>query len=82
MAPMPALAWPSLLVGLGHVLGSSMKAAVGFASVHTGVPAVVVAATALVVSYRLFRRALRFAVEMTIAMTIVLVATKMGWLTF
>ncbi len=79
---MPTLAWPSLLTGLGHVLGGSMKTAVGFASTHTGLPAVVVASTALVVSWRMFRRALRLAVEMTIAMTVVLVATKLGWINF
>lgn len=79
---MPALTWPSLLQGLGHVMGGSIKTAVGFASAHTGVPAVVVASTALVVSWRMFRRALRLAVEMTIAMTIVLFATKMGWISF
>jgi hypothetical protein len=45
---------------------------------HTGVPVVIVAAAALVLSFRLARRAARLAVEMTVALALVLVATKMG----
>lgn len=66
----------------GQGLLSAGKTAVAYASRHTGVPAVVVAAGALVVSYRIFRRAVRLAVELAIALTVVLVATKMGWIHF
>jgi len=49
-------------------------------SQHTGIPVVVVAAAALVISFRLARRAARLAVEMGVALGLILVATKMGWI--
>ena len=79
---MLAPSWTTLLFGVGHVASAPVKTAVAYASQHTGVPAVVVAAMALVVSYRMFRRALRLAVELTLALTVVLVATKLGWIAF
>lgn len=76
-------AWPLPLVfAWSHSATQALKTAVTFAALHTGVPTVVVAAGALVVSYRFFKRAVRVAIEMTIAMTIVLIATKMGWIGF
>jgi hypothetical protein len=65
-----------------HAQTSAFGHAVHYASRHTGVPAVVVASIALVAGYRLLRRTVRFAVQLTIAMTIVLVAVYFGWLTF
>jgi hypothetical protein len=47
---------------------------------HTGIPVVVVAAAALVISFRMARRAARLAVEMGVALGLILVATKMGWI--
>ncbi|HSQ65485.1 MAG TPA: hypothetical protein VLM85_19835 [Polyangiaceae bacterium] len=61
---------------------TAFRHAVHYASVHTGVPAVVVASVALVAGYHLLRRTVRFAVQLTIAMTIVLLATYFGWLSF
>lgn len=61
---------------------TAFRHAVHYASIHTGVPAVVVASVALVAGYRLLRRTVRFAVQLTIAMTIVLLATYFGWLSF
>ena len=60
---------------LGH-LGSALR----WGSQHTGLPVVVVAAIALVVSWRIFRRSLRFVVEVTIAVALLLVATSIGWI--
>lgn len=47
---------------------------------HSGLPLIVVAAIALVVSWRIFRRSLRFAVEVVIAVALLLVATRIGWI--
>jgi hypothetical protein len=61
---------------------TAFRQAVHYASLHSGLPAVVVASLALVAGYRLLRRTIRFAVQLTIAMTIVLAATYFGWLSF
>jgi hypothetical protein len=63
-------------------LMTAFRHAVHYASIHTGVPAVILASVALVAGYRLLRRTMRFAVQLTIAMTIVLTATYFGWLSF
>jgi hypothetical protein len=41
---------------------------------------VVVAALALVISFRLAKRAARLAVEVVVATTLLLVATRLGWI--
>jgi hypothetical protein len=41
---------------------------------------VVVAALALVISFRIARRAARLAVEVVVATTVLLVATHLGWI--
>ncbi|CAN5326151.1 hypothetical protein BH09MYX1_BH09MYX1_41390 [soil metagenome] len=61
---------------------SAFRMAVRYSSDHSGVPAVVVASVALVASWRMFKRTLRFAVELAIAMTVVITATELGWLRF
>ena len=60
---------------LGH-LGAALR----WGSLHTGLPVILVAAIALVVSWRIFRRSVRFAVEVTIAVALLLVATHIGWI--
>jgi hypothetical protein len=47
---------------------------------HTGVPVAVLAAVGLVLSFRLVRRASRLAVEFAIALTLVVFATRLGWI--
>lgn len=47
---------------------------------HSGLPVILVAAIVLVVSWRVFRRSLRFVVEVTIAVALLLVATRIGWI--
>ena len=72
----------SSLLSEGPATIQALKTAVGYASKHTGVPAVVVTAGALVASYRIFRRSVRLAVELALAMTVVLVASRLGWIRF
>jgi hypothetical protein len=47
---------------------------------HTGVPVLFVAAAALVVSWRLARRAARLTIEFAVALVVVTAATKFGWI--
>ena len=59
---------------------ASLSKGLHVVSQHTGLPVVVVAAAALVVSFRLARRGARLAMEMTVALGLVLVASKLGWI--
>jgi hypothetical protein len=47
---------------------------------HTGVPVLVLAAIALVVSYRLVKSSTRLVVEVLVVLMLLVVATKLGWL--
>jgi hypothetical protein len=82
LAMAPEAHLPASVVAAWHSCAGFLKAGVQYSSAHTGVPAVVVAAAMLVLSWRLFKRALRFAVELAAAIALVLFATQMGWITF
>lgn len=59
-----------------------VRAGLRWASHHTGMPLIVVSAVALVISWRLFGRAVRFAFEVALAVGLLAVATKLGWVTW
>lgn len=63
-------------------LGQALRAAVRWGAHHTGLPTILVAAIAFVVSWRLFRRSLRFVVEVVVAVALLAVATRFGWITW
>jgi hypothetical protein len=67
------LPWPP-------ALGQGMRAALRWGAGHTGLPVVVFAGIAIVLSWHLFRRTLRLAVEVVIAVAVLLVATRLGWI--
>jgi hypothetical protein len=71
--PQRMLAWAS---PAQHGLREALR----WGSHHSGLPVVVVAALALVLSYRLAKRAARLAVEVVVATTLLLVATRLGWI--
>jgi hypothetical protein len=65
------------------LLGAA-KAAFRYVSVHTGLPALVVAAIAVVVGYKILKRTARFAIEVTVislALAALLdrFAVELGW---
>ena len=47
---------------------------------HTGLPIVLVAAVALVLSWRMLRRTLPMLIEVAFAVALLVVATRFGWL--
>lgn len=49
---------------------------------HTGVPAVVIAGVALVVSFRLAKKTARFFLEISVVVALLLVATHLRWITW
>jgi hypothetical protein len=69
------LAWATLL-------GGSVRTWLEWASHHTGLPVIVVAAIVLVASWHAFKRTLRFAIEVALAVAVLLVATRLGLLSW
>jgi hypothetical protein len=73
---------PSRMLAWASPLGPAMRASLGWASQHTGLPVILVAAIAVVVSWRVFKRSVRFAVEVVAVVALLLVATRLGWITW
>ncbi len=71
---------PQRLLGWAPSIGLPTKAALHWASEHTGLPVILVAAIALVSSFRLFRRTLRFAIEVVVCVALLAFATTLGWI--
>lgn len=72
------------LVWLAAIPWKSMENAVRFAvrwlSVHTGVPALVVAAVLVVIGYRILKKSARLMVEVALVAALLVAATHAGWL--
>jgi hypothetical protein len=80
-APMRPPAFdPYRLLAWASPAALGLRAALRWGAQHSGLPVVVVAAIALVVSWHAFRRALRLAVEVVLAVAALLVATRLGWI--
>jgi hypothetical protein len=58
---------------------NALRFAVRWVSLHTGVPALLVAAL-LVVGYRLLKKSARFMVEVALVAALLVAATHAGWL--
>lgn len=71
---------PHRLVSWCPPLGQGVRAALRWGAHHTGLPLVLFTAIALVASWHLFRRSLRFAVEVALAVAALLVAARLGWI--
>ena len=79
---MPPMFLPTRLLAWAASLGGSVRAGLGWASHHTGLPVIVVAAMALVASWHIFKRTLRFAIQVALAVAVLLVATQLGLLSW
>ncbi len=79
-----AFAWASWakLSRIGPATATSLRMVLRWASHHTGLPVVLVAAIGVVLSWRILRRTLRLAVEVAIALAALAAATRLGWLTW
>ena len=73
---------PHRMLGWVPVAGDSVRLALRWAATHSGLPVVVVAAVGLVMSWHLFRRTLRWTVEVAFALALLLVATRLGWISW
>jgi len=61
---------------------AAVRGGLHWASRHTGVPTVVLAALGAVVSWRLLRRGLHFGVEVFVVLAALLAAARLGWVTW
>ncbi|MDP9003071.1 MAG: hypothetical protein M3O46_23520 [Myxococcota bacterium] len=71
---------PTRWLGWVSRLGDEPRVALRWASHHTGLPVILVAAIVIVASWRLFKQSLRFALEVAFAAALLLGATKLGLL--
>jgi hypothetical protein len=67
---------------IGPAAAGGLRAALRWGAHHTGLPVILVAAISLVLSWRILKRTLRMTVEVVIALALLVVATRMGWLTW
>jgi len=63
-------------------LGGHARALVGLAAHHTGVPAVIVAAAALVIGLRVLRKVSSFFVELGLAVLLLAALSELGVITW
>jgi hypothetical protein len=73
---------PVAILAAAPGFGRSVQHAVRWVSHHTGLPVILVAAVALVLSWRIFKQTLRLALEVLLAVAVLLVATHLGWITW
>jgi hypothetical protein len=65
---------------LSRTGGPWVKAGLSQVAAHTGIPVAIVAAIALVMSYRLAKRSIRFIVEVSFALAVIVAMTELGWI--
>jgi len=61
---------------------SAVRAGLRWMAEHTGLPVVVIAAIALVTSFRIFRHTLRFVIEVAVTTAVLFIASRFGLLTW
>jgi hypothetical protein len=71
--PRRMLSWASLA-------SPGLRQALRWGSQHTGLPVILVAAIAMVVSWRAFKRSVRFVLEVAVAVAFLAIATRFGWI--
>jgi hypothetical protein len=59
---------------------NAVRFAVRWVSLHTGAPALVVAALLVVVGYRILKKSARFLLEVALVVVLLVAATHAGWL--
>ena len=73
-----------LPLGLAAIPWKSMENGARFAvrwlSLHTGLPALLVAAILVVVGYRILKKTARFALEVALVAALLVAATGAGWI--
>ena len=63
-----------------HTIAGTARLAVRWLSLHTGLPALVVAAVLVVVGYRILKKSARLMVEIAVVAALLVAATSAGWI--
>jgi hypothetical protein len=80
--PNSVSAWGRWLPRLGPTAAGGFRTLVRWGSHHSGLPVILVGALALVLSWRVLKRSFRLTVEVVVALALLVVATRLGWLTW
>jgi hypothetical protein len=59
---------------------TALKHGIRYLSLHTGLPALLVAAILVVVGYRLLKKTFRFAMEVAVIAVALVAMTQLGWI--
>jgi hypothetical protein len=70
--PPPALHWTSI--------EAFARLTLRWLSLHTGLPALIVASVAVVVGYRILKKTARLALEVALVAALLFAATSAGWI--
>ena len=68
---------------MAHTLAAALavaRHAVRFLALHTGLPALVVAAVLVVVGYRILKKSARFVAQIAVISLVLLAASELGWI--
>jgi hypothetical protein len=71
---------PQRMLGWAPSMGPALQGALRWGSEHTGLPVILVAAITIVASFRMFKRTLRFVVEVVLCVAALAFATRFGWI--
>ena len=77
----PIVSWSSF-AHTARFVGSVARTLLHFAEKHSGVPALVLVAIALVVGYRILKRSARFVAQVCFAAVVVFILTELGVIRF
>jgi hypothetical protein len=61
---------------------SSLREGLHWLANHSGLPVMLVAAIAIVVSWRVFKKVARLAIEVAVVLVLLAIATKLGWISW
>ena len=72
----------SWIASAAGAAGGTVRHGLRLASRHSGIPVVILAAVGIVISYRIVRKLARLVFEITVAAAVLLVVSKLGWITW
>jgi hypothetical protein len=70
------------LTALEALSAPSVREGLHWLARHTGLPVIVVAAIAIAVSWRVFKKLARLLVEIAIVLVVLVIATRLGWISW
>ena len=68
--------------GLFASVSTVLRHGIDWIAHHTGLPVLLVAAVLIVVSWRIFRRTVGLVAEVALVLTLLVIATKWGWISW